>query len=551
MANEMTKKSSHERCRSISGTVIKFARRSNSSSKNLEGPANQESEPPLPHPRSSSFFNTLNAFVPRAAAKINNPHIKKEATTPASRPVQSPLKLPQRFSHPPPSLSSKYSCSNGTEPLIPKVNADGYKTTIMQRGLMKPSTNPPLPRSSTMVSRAPQQPGFMRSTSSSTAHTTVLPGQASSKYGLGARSSRLPSTIMSPESLSSVPRATKTSRISDCLETRTNTQKCEPNGGRYSNTTHISARSPELFLTSQIPEERKALTCSDPLDEEDSEEDSEDDYYEPTLETRLMNDNPSICGPPMVPPSPAPLPPFCFILLVLGNWPYIETRFELRSRPLTGSAASLLSLTVVARKPSSAHLLPTPSKTTRICMKNHAGFVILLSICATFVVHARRLRAWTSFSGFGLIMKGDGSGENWGDPGKRESMKSGACLRYWGVGRRGRGNEVIHYKHNGSNGIILSARFSRRRKLKIEESQFSSWRNGSRRKLIIAIGHVTISSARILYLLSGRYLIIVLRDEFPRERASYSSNKGKAGLGTFPLNTHWKQFCDLLRNDCK
>lgn len=315
MANEMTKKSSHERCRSISGTVIKFARRSNSSSTNLEVPANQESEPPLPHPRSSSFFNTLNAFVPRAAAKNNNPHINKGLTTPASRPVQSPLKFPQRFSHPPPSLSSEYSCSNGTELLIPKVNADGYKTPIMQRGLMKPSTNPPLPRSSTMISRAPQQPGFMRSTSSSTAHNTVLPVRASSKYGLGARSSLLPSTTQSPESLSSVSRATKMPRISDCLEKRANTvgtpfpselQKCKPNGGRYSNITHISARSPELVLTSKIPEDRKGLICSDPLDEEDSEEDSEDDYYEPTLETRLMNDNPSICGPPMVLHSPAP-----------------------------------------------------------------------------------------------------------------------------------------------------------------------------------------------------------------------------------------------------
>lgn len=340
MASEMTKKSSHERCRSISGTVIKFARRSNSSSTNLEGAANQESEPPLPHPRSSSFFNTLNAFVPRAAAKINNPHINKGATTPASRPVQSPLKFPQRLSHPPPSLSSEYSCSNGTELLIPKVNADGHKTTIMQRGLMKPSTNPPLPRSSTMIGRAPQQPGFMRSTSSSTAHTTVLPVQASSKYGLGARSSRLPSTIMSPESLSSVSRATKTPRISDCLEKRTNTvgtplpsdlQICKPNGGRYSNITHISARSPELVLTSHIPEDRKGLICSDPLDEEDSEEESEDDYYEPTLETRLMNDNPSICGPPMVHPSPdppTPPPPSCLILLVLANWPYIETKIR-------------------------------------------------------------------------------------------------------------------------------------------------------------------------------------------------------------------------------
>ena len=317
MAKEMTKKSSHERCRSISGTVIKFARRSNSSSTNLEVPAKQESEPPLPHSRSSSFFNTLNAFVPRAAAKNNNPHINKGSTTPASRPVQSPLKFPQRFSHPPPSLSSEYSCRNGTELLIPKVNADRYKTPIMQRGLMKPSTNPPLPRSSTMISRAPQQPGFMRSTSSSTAHTTmVLPVRASSKYGLGATSSRLPSTTKSPESLSSISRATKTPRISHCLEKRVNTvgtplpsqlQKCRPNGGRYSNITHTSARSPELVLKSQIPEDRKGLTCSDPLDEEDSEEDSEDDYYEPTLETRLMNDNPSICGPPMVLPPPPPL----------------------------------------------------------------------------------------------------------------------------------------------------------------------------------------------------------------------------------------------------
>lgn len=326
MANEMTKKSSHDRCRSISGTVIKFARRSNSSSTNLEVPANQESEPPLPPPRSSSFFNTLHAFVPRVATKNNNRHISKGSTTPASRPVQSPLKFTQRFSHPPPSLSSEHSCSNGTELLIPKVNVDGYKTPIMQRGLMKPTTNPPLPRSSTMISRAPQQPGFMRCTSSSTAHTTVLPVRASSKYGLGARSSRLHSTTRSPESPSSVPRATKTPRISDCLEKRANTvgtpfpselQKYKPNGGRYLNITHISARSPGLVLTSQIPEDRKGLICSDPLDEEDFEEDSEDDYYEPTLETRLMNDNPSICGPPMVLPSPAP--PSCLILLVLAN----------------------------------------------------------------------------------------------------------------------------------------------------------------------------------------------------------------------------------------
>ena len=322
MTNEMTKKTSHERCRSISGTVIKFARRSNSSSTNLEVPANQESEPPLPHSRSSSFFNTLNAFVPRAAAKNSNIHINKEPTTPTSRPVQSPLKFPQRFSHPPPSLSSEYSCNNGTEPLIPKVNADGYKTPIIQRGLLKPSTNPPLPRSSTMISRAPQQPGFMRSTSSSTAHTTVLPVRASSKYRLGARSSRLPSTTKTPESVSSVSRVTKTPRISDCLEKRTSTvgtplpselQKCKPNGGRYSNITQISARSPELVLKSQIPEDRKGLICSDSLDEEDreenSEEDPEDDYYEPTLETRLINDNPSICGPPMVLPSPPPPPP--------------------------------------------------------------------------------------------------------------------------------------------------------------------------------------------------------------------------------------------------
>lgn len=331
MASEMTKKSSHERCRSISGTVIKFARRSNSSSTNLEVQANQESEPPLPNPRSSSFFNSLHAFVPQAAAKNSNPHINKGVTTPASRPVHNPHKFSQRFSHPPPSLSSEYSCTNGTEPLIPKASADGYKTTIMQRGLMKPSTNPPLPRSSTMISSAPQQPGFMRSTSSSTAHNTVLPVRASSKYGLGARSSRLLSTTMSPEYLSSVSGARKTPRISDCLEKRTNTvgtplpsdgKKCKPNGGRYSNIAHISARSPKTVLTSQIPEDRKGLICSDPLDEDDSEEDSEDDYYEPTLETRLMNDNPSICGPPMVLPSPAPLPtpPYsCLILLVLAN----------------------------------------------------------------------------------------------------------------------------------------------------------------------------------------------------------------------------------------
>lgn len=309
MANDMTKKTSHERCRSISGTVIKFARRSNSSSTNLEAPANQESKPPLPHPRSSSFFNTFNAFVPRAPAKNSDTHINKGSITQASRPVKNPRKFSQSFSHPPPSLSSDYSCSDGTEPLIPKANADGHKTPIIQRGLMKPSTNPPLPRTSTVSSRAPQQPGFMRSTSSSTAHTTVLPVRVPSKHSSGARSSRLASIAKTPEFLPSASRATKTSRISDYLEKRTNIvgtplpselRKCKPNGGRYSNITHISARSPELVHTSQMPEDRNGLTCSDPLDEEDSEEDPEDDYHEPTLETRLLNHNPSVCGPPMV-----------------------------------------------------------------------------------------------------------------------------------------------------------------------------------------------------------------------------------------------------------
>lgn len=353
MANEMTKKTSHERCRSISGTVLKFARRSNSSSTNLEAPANKESGPPLPQPRSSSFFNTLNAFVPRAAAKNSNTHINKGSTTPASRPVNSPRKFSQRFSHPPPLLNSDYSYSNATEPLIPKANGDGHKTSIMQRGLMKPSTNPPWPRTSTVTTRAPQQPGFMRSTSSSTAHTTLLPARAPSKYRSGARSSRLPSVAKTPESLPSASRATKTPRISDCLEKRTSTvgtplprelRKCKPNGGRYSNITHTSARSPEIILTSQMPEARRGLISSDPLDEEDSEEDPDDDYYEPTLETRLINDHPSVCGPPMVLPSPnpqppTPNPPSLLDTSCASKLTILATRFELRSRPLTGSAA--------------------------------------------------------------------------------------------------------------------------------------------------------------------------------------------------------------------
>lgn len=348
MANEMTKKTSHERCRSISGTVLKFARRSNSSSTNLEAPANKESEPPLPQPRSSSFFNTLNAFVPRTAAKNSNTHINKGPTTPASRPVNSPRKFSQRFSRPPPLHSSDYSYSNATEPLIPKVNGDGHKTPIMQRGLMKPSTNPPWPRTSTVTTRAPQQPGFMRSTSSSTAHTTLLPARAPSKYRSGARSSRLPSVAKTPESLPSASRATKTPRISDCLEKRTSTvgtplprelRKCKPNGGRYSNITQTSARSPEIILTSQMPEARKGLISSDPLDEEDSEEDPDDDYYEPTLESRLINDHPSVCGPPMVLPSPNPQPPSLLDTFCASKLTILATRFELRSRPLTGSAA--------------------------------------------------------------------------------------------------------------------------------------------------------------------------------------------------------------------
>lgn len=317
MANEMAKKPSHERCRSISNTVIKFARRSNSSSTNLEAPANQESEPPLPQPRSSSFFNTFSAFVPRPTAKNNNAHINKGSTTPASRPVKSPRKFSQRFSHPPPLLNSDYSCSNATEPLIPKANGDGHKTPILQRGLMRPSTNPPLPRNITMASRAPQQPGFMRSTSSSTAHSTVLPTRAPSKYRLDARSPRLSSVAKTPESLPSGSRATKTPSMSDFLEKRTSTVgtplpseigKCKPNGGRYSNITHISARSPEVVLTSRMPEVHNCLTSSDPLDEEDSEEDPDGDYYEPTLETRLINHKPSVYGPPMVLPSLVPSP---------------------------------------------------------------------------------------------------------------------------------------------------------------------------------------------------------------------------------------------------
>lgn len=140
----------------------------------------QEQPQPPPHqsvqtriPRSSSFFNSLNTFVPRGGTS----HKIKEFDIKEPNHVKQPRKITNRF---PPTTSffnSVPSHQDGTEPLIPKRKSN---TQITQRALMQPISNPPLPRRSTMgnLTQKPstQIPSFMRPTSSSSARRNSGPG---------------------------------------------------------------------------------------------------------------------------------------------------------------------------------------------------------------------------------------------------------------------------------------------------------------------------------------------------------------------------------------
>lgn len=155
---------------------------SSSSSYTKIEPKQEQSQPqprrstPSRIPRSSSFFNSLNTFVPRGTTSHNN----KESGNTKPNPVKQPRKITHRFSQPPSYFNSFPSQQDLTEPLIPKPKSN---TQITQRALMQPFSNPPLPRRSTMgnLTQKPptQTPGFMRPTSSSAARHNI--GRAVSK----------------------------------------------------------------------------------------------------------------------------------------------------------------------------------------------------------------------------------------------------------------------------------------------------------------------------------------------------------------------------------
>ncbi|MCJ1428587.1 hypothetical protein MMC29_006497, partial [Sticta canariensis] len=162
----------------ITSTFTSSASLSSSSSYTKIAPQ-QEQPQPTPHqsvqtriPRSSSFFNRLNTFVPRGATSYKN----KESDIKEPNRVKQPSKITDRY---PPTTSFSNSVPPqqvGTEPLIPKRKSN---TQITQRALMQPISNPPLPRRNTignlMQKPSTHIPRFMRPTSSSSARRSSGP----------------------------------------------------------------------------------------------------------------------------------------------------------------------------------------------------------------------------------------------------------------------------------------------------------------------------------------------------------------------------------------
>lgn len=148
-------------------------------------------------PRSSSFFSSLNPFSPRSA-KSNN---TKEDPAVKPKSLKHTRTYSQRVSQPPSSFfNTSAPPQDVIEPLLPTTitrtlpkRRESVGTHITQRALMRPISNLPLPRRSTMGGSVPgssnETPSFMRPTSSSAARRAA-PRQAS-------RTSPLPKKVTS------------------------------------------------------------------------------------------------------------------------------------------------------------------------------------------------------------------------------------------------------------------------------------------------------------------------------------------------------------------
>lgn len=156
----------------ITSTFTSSASLSSSSSYTKIAPQQEQPQPTPPQsvhtriPRSSSFFNSLNTFVPRGTTAYKN----QESDIQEPNRVKQPRKITDRSPPTNSFFNSVPSQQDGTEPLIPKRKSN---TQITQRALMQPISNPPLPRRNTMgnLMQKPstQIPSFMRPTSSSSA----------------------------------------------------------------------------------------------------------------------------------------------------------------------------------------------------------------------------------------------------------------------------------------------------------------------------------------------------------------------------------------------
>ncbi len=354
MANDMVEKRPWraQRKASFSDTFSKFTRRqtiSTSSSANLQEKTIAIQQHPVPRlptpsriPRSTSFFNSFNVFIPRVAtiteatnstADENN-IISSELSFPTlvSKRVKYPRTFSDRISHPPTFFSSNGSQQNLTEPLLIQKSARRqHKSEITHRGLMQP-LNPPLPRAVTMTNLAQkpttsQTPGFMRSTSNSTARGMAAPGLGPSRYETRApvrsqfvsnQSDNEPSESKNFSLPSGPARISLASRLSkEKMETKTRSAAAAP-AAESPNRGLIGKLQPPASPSDLSPEEICANLTPETLDSIGSnlsyEEDPEEGEEEPTRETRLLNETPFLVTsnprqvPYTLPPPPTPIP---------------------------------------------------------------------------------------------------------------------------------------------------------------------------------------------------------------------------------------------------
>ena len=183
-------------------TTTEFSTTSASIPSTTTKPQHFQSRLPTPSklPRSSSFFSSLNAFVPRVTpshtySKILEPESTEVKATKKSRDFSYRLSQPTSFFH------SASANKEAEEPLLPSQKRRDSTTQITQRGLMQPITNPPLPRRSTTnnLNQKPvgQTPSFMRPTSSSAARHTITraAGKINNAFSQPASKTATPSNV--------------------------------------------------------------------------------------------------------------------------------------------------------------------------------------------------------------------------------------------------------------------------------------------------------------------------------------------------------------------